>query len=69
MSNYSTYINIKISFDVSQCWSWSSRPYVMDDLMGLHGADKNTYFDLMYGFRLSWMFPFTGKTTYDYYYY
>lgn len=69
MSNYSTYINIKISFDLSQCWSWSSRPYVIDDLMGLHGKDNNRYFDLLYGFRLTWMFPFTGKTTYDYYYY
>ena len=69
MSNYSTYINVKISFDISQCISWSSRPYTLDNYMGLNGKDNNCYFDLIYGFRLTWMFPFTGKTTYDYYYY
>ena len=69
MSNYSSYINVKLTFDLSQCWSWSSRPYTIDNLMGLSGKDHNTYFDLLYGFRLTWMFPFTGKTTYDYYYY
>lgn len=69
MSNYSTYINAKISFDISQCWSWSSRPYTIDNLMGLNGKDNNRYFDLLYGVRLSWMFPFTGKNTYDYYYF
>ena len=69
MSNYSSYINVKLTFDLSQCWSWSSRPYTIDNLMGLNGKDDNTYFDLMAGLKLSWMFPFTGKTTYDYYYY
>lgn len=69
MSNYSSYINVKVTFDLSQCWSWSSRPYTIDSLMGLNGKDNNRYFDLLYGFRLTWMFPFTGKTTYDYYYY
>lgn len=69
MSNYSTYANFKVTFDVSQCWSWSSRPYQIDKLMGLNGKDNNRYFDLLYGFKLTWMFPFTGKTAYDYYYY
>ena len=69
MSNYLTYVNVKVTFDVSQCWSWSSRPYTIDNLMGLNGRDPSRYFDLMYGVRLTWMFPFTGKTTYDYYYY
>lgn len=69
MSNYLTYINLKVSFDISQCWSWSSRSYQIDELMGLNGKDQSRYFDLMYGFKLTWMFPFTGKPTYDYYYY
>ena len=69
MSNLSTYVNFKITFDVSQCWSWSSRPWQIDNVMGLNGKDRSRYFDLMYGLRLTWMFPFTGKTTYDYYYY
>ena len=69
MSNYLTYINLKVSFDISQCWSWSSRSYQIDELMGLNGKDQSRYFDLIYGFKLTWMFPFTGKTTYDYYYY
>lgn len=69
MSNLSTYVNFRISFDISQCVSWSSRPYQLDNVMGLNGKDNNTYFDLLYGVRLSWMFPLMGKTTYDYYYY
>lgn len=69
MSNYLTYVNFKVSFDISQCWSWSSRAFQIDNLMGLNGRDRSRYFDLMYGIRLTWMFPFTGKTTYDYYYY
>lgn len=69
MSNRSTYINFKITFDLSQCFSWSTRPYIIDKVMGLNGKDNNRYFDLMGGVKLSWMFPFTGKTSYDYYYY
>lgn len=69
MSNRTTYVNFKITFDLSECISWSSRPYIIDNVMGLNGKDDNTYFDLMAGLKLSWMFPFTGKTTYDYYYY
>lgn len=69
MSNYTTYVNIKLAFEVSQCFSWSSRPYQIDNVMGLNGKDTGRYFDLMYGVKLTWMFPFTGKTTYDYYYY
>ena len=69
MSNRLTYVNFKVTFDLSQCWSWSSRPYIIDKVMGLSGKDKNRYFDLMGGVKLSWMFPFTGKTSYDYYYY
>jgi hypothetical protein len=63
------YINFKITFDLSQCFSWSTRPYIIDKVMGLNGKDNNRYFDLMGGVKLSWMFPFTGKTSYDYYYY
>lgn len=69
MSNYSTYINVKVELQVSQCWNWSSRPWVIDDLMGLNGKDGSRYFDMLYGVKLSWMFPLMGKTTFDYYYY
>lgn len=69
MSNYMTYANFKVTFDISQCWSWSSRPWQIDNLMGLNGKEEGTFFDLLYSVRLTWMFPFTGKTTYDYYYY
>ena len=69
MSNYQTYVNFKASIEVSQCFSWSSRPYQIDNLMGLNGKDNSSYFDLMVGLKLSWIFPFTGKTSYDYYYY
>ena len=69
MSNLSTYINFKVMFEVSECLSWSTRPYQLDNYKGLNGKDGNKYLDLMYGLRLSWMFPLMGKTTYDYYYY
>lgn len=69
MSNYNTYINIKISFDLSQCWSWSTRAHTIDNVVGLNGKDESRYFDLMFGIKLSWMFPITGRTSYDYYYY
>lgn len=69
MSNQHTYINVKITLDFSQCISWASRPYTLDNLMGLHGKDNSRYLDLMLGLKLSWMFPITGRTSYDYYYY
>lgn len=69
MSNYSTYVNIRLEFNISQCFSWSTRPYTIDNVMGLNGKDNNSYFDLLYGVKLTWMFPLMGKTTYDYYYY
>lgn len=69
MSNLSTYVNFKVAFELSECFSWSGRSYQIDNLMGLNGKDNNCYFDLMYGVRLTWMFPLMGKTTYDYYYY
>ena len=69
MSNYSTYVNFKLSIDISQCIGWSSRNYQIDNLAGLNGQEQGSFFDLMYGLRLTWMFPLMGKTTYDYYYY
>ena len=69
MSNYLTYVNFKIELSVSECMMWSSRPYQIDNVMGLNGKDNNRYFDLIYGLKLTWMFPLTGKTTYDYYYF
>lgn len=69
MSNYLTYINLKVELMVSECMMWSSRSYQIDNLMGLNGRDPNRYFDMVYGLKLTWMFPLMGKTTYDYYYY
>lgn len=69
MSNYLTYVNFKVEFTLSECMMWSSRPYQIDNVMGLNGKDQNRYFDLIYGVKLSWLFPLMGKTTYDYYYY
>lgn len=69
MNNHNTYINLKVSIDFSQCWSWSSRPHTLDNLMHLNGRDDSRYFDLMLGIKLSWLFPITGRTSYDYYYY
>lgn len=69
MSNLSTYVNFKIALELSECVTWSSRSYQIDNIMGLNGKDQNRYFDLIYGVRLTWMFPLMGKTTYDYYYY
>ncbi len=69
MSNYHTYVNFKVSIDFSQCYSWSMRPYQIDNLMGLNGKDNSRYFDFMIGVKLSWLFPITGRTSYDYYFY
>ncbi|MBR1799147.1 MAG: hypothetical protein IJ761_04530 [Bacteroidales bacterium] len=69
MNNYRTYVNFRITFDISQCYSWSARPYIIDNKMGLNGKDNSRYFDLLCAVKLTWMFPLTGKTTYDYYYY
>lgn len=69
MSNYINYVNFKVELFASQFVSWSSRPYIIDNVMGLNGKDDSRYFDLMVGFKLSWLFPLTGRTSYDYYYY
>ena len=69
MSNRANLINFYISFEVTQCWTHSTRDYIIDDYLGLHGKDNNSYFDLLYSIKLCWMFPLKGKTSYDYYYY
>ena len=69
MSNNANLLNLYVSFDISQCWSWSTRDYVIDDYLGLHGKDNNRYFDLVYSIKLCWMFPLKGKPSQEYYYY
>lgn len=69
MSNYINYVNFKVELFASQCLSWSKRPYIIDNVMGLNGKDDSRYFDLMVGVKLSWLFPLTGRTSYDYYYF
>ena len=69
MSNNANLLNLYVSFDISQCWSWSTRDYMIDNYLGLHGKDNNRYFDLIYSIKLCWMFPLKGKETHEYYYY
>lgn len=69
MSNRSNLINFFVSFEVSQCWSRSTRDYIIDNYLGLNGKDRNRHFDIIYTVKLSWMFPLKGKTARDYYYY
>ena len=69
MSNNENLFNFYISFDISQCWTWSTRDYVIDNYIGLHGKDNNRYFDLLYAIKFCWMFPLRGKASHDYYYY
>lgn len=69
MSNRSNLVNFHVSFDVSQCWTRSTRDYVYDHYIGLDGKDESRYFDLLYSLKISWMFPLKGKTARDYYYY
>lgn len=69
MGNKSAILNFHVSFELTELWSRSTRDYVIDDYIGLRGKDNNKYFDVLYGLKLTWMFPITGKTSYDYYYY
>ena len=69
MSNNTNLLNLYVSFDISQCWSWSTRDYVIDNYLGIHGKDNTRYFDIVYSIKLCWMFPLTGKASQEYYYY
>ena len=69
MSNHRTLVNAYIALEVSQSWMHSTRDYIIDNMMGLHGPDPNRYFDMSYAIKLCWMFPLTGKPAYDYYYF
>lgn len=69
MGNKSAILNFNASLELTETWSTSTRDYVIDDLIPIRGADNNKYFDLLYGIKLTWMFPITGKPAYDYYYY
>ncbi len=69
ISNSAAILNFRISVELTEVWSRSTRDYIIDDLLGLRGKDNNKYFDLLGGIKLTWMFPITGRTSYDYYYY
>jgi len=69
MSNRSNLLNFYVTFEVTQCWSRSTRDHVIDNYLGLNGKDMNRYFDLIYSIKLCWMFPLTGKPSQEYYYY
>ena len=69
MSNFANLVNCYITFEVSECWTRSTRDCTIDNLLGLSGKDNNRYFDLLYSLKLCWMFPLKGKTAKEYYYY
>lgn len=69
MSTKANLLNCYAEIGVTECWSRSTRDYVLDNLIGLHGPDNNRYFDLIYTIKLCWMFPLKGKTAHDYYFY
>lgn len=69
MSNKKTLANLYLEFQVQQCWSFSTRDYVIDYALGLRGPDHNRHFDMMYTLKFCWMIPLTGKPSYDYYYF
>ncbi|MBR1850363.1 MAG: hypothetical protein IJ789_03215 [Bacteroidales bacterium] len=69
MSNNLNLVNFSAEITLSECLSWSSRNYMLDNRLGLNGKDGNTYFDLMLGVKFTWMFPLRGRTAYEYYFY
>lgn len=69
MSNNLNLVNFSVTFEVTQCWSRSTRDYMIDNLLGLSGKDSSRYFDLLYSLKFCWMFPLKGKTARDYYYF
>lgn len=69
MSTKANLLNLYAEIGVTECWSHSTRDYMLDNLLGMHGPDNNSYFDLIYTIKLSWMFPLKGKTAHDYYFY
>lgn len=69
MSNHANLLNMYVELGVSQMWSWSTRDYVIDNLLGMHGKDGSRYFDLVYTIKFCWMFPLRGKASHDYYFY
>lgn len=69
MSNRSNLVNFYVELNVQQCWSWSTRDYTIDRLVGLHGRDDNRYFDMVYSLKVCWMFPLKGKQAHDIYFY
>ena len=69
MSNHANLTNIYFELGLQQCWSRSTRDYVIDSYVGLKGPDNNKYFDMMFTFKVCWMFPLKGKQAHDYYYF
>lgn len=68
MSNHINLANFSVSFEMSECLTFPTRDYIIDNLIGLRGRDNNHYFDVIWSIKLCWMFPLTGKPTYDYFY-
>jgi len=57
--------NFKAGFEFTQAITTSRRNYDFD----LIGRDTKKYIDLLYGFKVSWMFPFVKRKPADFYYY
>ena len=69
MSNNKTYLNFILSFEMQQHFTHSTRDYVIDYYMDMMGKDNNRYYTPIYMLKLTWMFPLTGKSTQEFYYY
>lgn len=69
MSNNLNLLNLYVELSVQQCWSHSTRDYMIDNLLDMHGKDNNRYFDMLYMLKVCWMFPLRGKQAHDLYFY
>lgn len=69
MNSDKVYLNFLLTFEMQQSFTHSTRDYVIDNCLGISGKDNNWYFTPIYMLKLVWMFPITGKTTQEYYYF
>ena len=69
MNSSHVYLNFMITLEMQQWFTRSTRDYVIDNYMGISGKDNNSYFTPIYMLKLVWMFPLTGKTSHEYFYF
>ncbi|MBK5284863.1 MAG: hypothetical protein JJE25_05640 [Bacteroidia bacterium] len=56
--------NFTFGFEFTQAFTKNRRSYNFDEMK----RDDTNRLDLLYGFRMSWMIPFYGKATKEFYY-